>query len=154
MLGQLFKEARSSIITFDGKTVRLHDRIVVPEHCQLIITFLKADSDWRQGIWIGQRSLEKSQLQLTCNGLTAKSLELWIDTAPPVVQIDMVSPSGSIDIYNKWQKPGGPVLSQILGAGMLVDVDSHGLRHYRCNDGHTEPTFQHLRFAVEIQPAS
>jgi hypothetical protein len=67
------------------------------------------------------------------------------------VEIRVSAPQGTISLYNLWDIGNGRARSQLQGAGMIVEeADSGRLRRYRCNDGHSTPTFTHLVFSIEI----
>lgn len=151
MLEDEFRKARSRCIEYQGKTVCLYDVIEVPAECRLKVRFESTNSEWRQGIFLGFMA-RKTDLRLTVGDVAAPALELWADTSPPEVLVHVRAPGGIVHVYNKWQKPGDfSAWSQLFGAGMLIEVSENGrFRRYRCNDGHPEPTFDHLVFSIEI----
>lgn len=150
MLTDEFRKAKSPSIVYEGKTVSLYDTIVVPEHGKLMLRFHGTDSEWRQGVRLGDMS-PNTDLRLTVAGQTAPGMQLWKDTCPEVVEIDFRAPSRKLVVYNIWDVGNGQSASQVMGAGMHVDVsENEKIRTYRCNDGHEATTFNHLVFSLEL----
>jgi hypothetical protein len=150
MLTDEFRRARSPRIELNGRTVLLFDTLSVPYRCRLLLRFLAVDSEWRQGVRLGDLSA-KTGLRLTVLGQTAPGLQLWQDTSPAEVTIDLEAPGETLTLYNIWDPGNGQAQSQVLGAGMGLTVSEDGRqRVYRCNDGHAESTFTHLVFSLEI----
>ncbi|MCD4824954.1 MAG: hypothetical protein K8S55_10115 [Phycisphaerae bacterium] len=150
MLTDEFRKAKSPSITYDGKTVVLYDVIYVPKRGNLLLRFHGVASEWRQGIRLGDMS-PKTDLRLTVAGQTAPGMMLWEDTSPSEVEIAFSAPQGVINVYNIWDIGDGQSTSQLMGAGMHLEVSDDGkTRTYRCNDGHLDTTFSHLMFSLEV----
>jgi hypothetical protein len=88
---------------------------------------------------------------LSANGVEAPQLDLWQDTAPPVVEVRCESTDGLLRLYNIWQSGRGPgVESRSATSGMLVEVLEDGSRRYRCHDIGFDPDFDKLILRVSI----
>ena len=148
MLTDHFRKAKSATITYDGKTVLLYDQLSIPTNGTVTLTFLEAQSEWRQGVWLGDMPSIRD-LRLTIGNQTAPSMLLWHDTAPGTVQIQHSAPQQALSVYNIWDTGNGQSSSQLDGAGMHLEIDGKK-RIYRCNDGHLETSFSHLVFTIEI----
>ena len=57
MLNAEFRKAKSRCIDYDGQAVCLYDIISVPEDCRALLIFEAANSEWRQGVRLGDMSL-------------------------------------------------------------------------------------------------
>lgn len=153
MLGDEFAKAKSACIVFKGKKVYLFDTMFLPEKTKLIVRFHKVKSKWCQGVSLVDMPHRYTDVRFTVAGQTGPAVELWSDTSPKEVTIDVFAPDGKIDVYNIWDIGNGRCRSQVDGGGMLVEVSEDGRkRYYRCNDGHPKPTFKHLEFSIEIVP--
>ena len=135
-------------IQFEGKTVLLYDTFDVPEKGELDLSFLTADSEWRQGVRIGDLSIS-TDLQLEVVGQTSSGIQIWQDTSPETVQISFSAPQRKLTVYNLWDTGNGQPSSQVQGAGMQFEL-SGTTRIYHCNDGHPDATFSHLTFSIAI----
>lgn len=151
MLTDEFRKAKSPSIIYEGKNVLLFDKLDVPEKGKMLLKFLESDSEWKQGVRIGDMS-PNTDLQLNVAGQKAPGMQLWKDTCPPVVEIDFIAPKKTITVYNIWDTGNGQSRSQLMGAGMHLEDDDEKQRVYNCNDGHPETTFSHLKFSLEIVP--
>ena len=149
MLADEFKKSKGKPIEVDGKTVLLSERLQVPQHGKLIVSFDGANSEWRQGLWIGHISSVKTDLELSCADQTAPGIVLWEDTSPQKVEVTFSAPQKVIDVYNVWDPGIGHPMSLMMGAGMQLEICDEK-RVYRCNDGHPEATFSHLEFSMEM----
>lgn len=150
MLTDEFRKAKSPSIVYEGKTVLLYDTISVPEQGKFVLRFHGTDSEWRQGVLIGHMRVD-TDLRLTVAGQTAPGMKLWQDTSPDEFEIQFSAPQGVVNVYNIWDVGNGQSASQVMGAGMHVDVsEDEKIRTYRCNDGHEATTFNHLVFSLEL----
>ena len=150
MLTDEFRKAKNPSILYEGKTVALYDTIPVPEQGKLTLRFHGTNSEWRQGVRLGEMS-PNTDLRLTVAGQTAPGMLLWEDTCPQAVEIAFEAPRGKLTVYNIWDVGNGQSASQVMGAGMQVEVSDDGrTRAYRCNDGHEATTFDHLVFSLEL----
>jgi len=149
LLTDEFRKAKSPSIVFEGRTVVLYDTVEVPEKGKIVLRFHATASEWRQGIRLGDMS-PKTDLQLTVGGQTAPGMCLWEDTCPETLEIFFRAPQKKLTVYNVWDTGDGQSTSQLMGAGMQLELSDDGkTRTYRCNDGHPDPTFSHLTFSLE-----
>lgn len=150
MLGDEFRKHKSRCITYEGDEACLYDTFKVPNTCTLILSFISSNSDWRQGVRIGDMS-RKTDLRLSVNGQTAPGMTLWLDSSPNPTTIDVAAPQEKIYVYNIWDDGNGQTSSQLAGSGMKIEIsEDDRKRTFYCNDGHTTPTFNHLIFSLSI----
>jgi hypothetical protein len=150
VLNTEFRKAKSRCIDYGGQTVCLYDIVSVPEVCRVILTFEGVNSEWRQGVRLGDMS-RTTDLELTVAGQCAPGVQLWSDRSPNPVEIAVKAPKGKLYAYNIWDPGSGQAMSQVLGAGMIIEESPAGTgRWYRCNDGHALPTFTHLAFSIQV----
>ena len=150
MLGDEFRKARSRCILYEGKTVCLYDELPVQGESRLLLTFESTNSEWRQGVRIGDMTRD-TDLRLTVAGQTAPGVQLWADTSPHQVEIAVNAPRNKVYVYNVWDIGNGQPCSQMTGAGMIVEVSALvDTMRYDCNDGHPVPSFDHLVFSITV----
>jgi hypothetical protein len=104
-----------------------------------------ATSPWRQGVRFATHGV------LIVNTTEGPQLDLWMDTAPAIVEMACASTDGLLRFHNIWQsgrRPGVESLSHT--SGMLVDALADGSRRYSCNDIGLQPDFQKLVFRVSV----
>jgi hypothetical protein len=110
------------------------------------LTFEGGESPWRQGVRLATEGVLQS------NGVMAPQLDLWRDTAPPMVETTCESTDGLLRIYNIWQSGRRPgVESRSHTSGMVLDLCSDGSRRYRCNDIGLDPDFSTLIFRISVE---
>lgn len=108
-----------------------------------------SESPWRQGV----RFVTEGLLRVA--GVEAPQLDIWMDTAPPSVEISCVETDGLLRFYNIWQSGRRPgVESRSATSGMLVENLDDGWRRYACNDIGVEPDFGRLVFRLAITTGS
>lgn len=105
------------------------------------LTFEQAQSDWRQGVWLG------SDGTIEIAGSTAESMRIWTDSAPSTVRIKIGEASAGLFLYNIWDRGNGPQ-SQAHTSGMVVDEIENGWR-YSCQSIGLDPLFEDICFRVE-----
>jgi hypothetical protein len=124
---------RQEVVTWDVLTVKDGDRIR--------LTFESANAEGRHGVWLG------TDQGFDVNGVKAPSVDLWTDTAPPVVDIALHTADGRLHVYNIWDSGAGRN-SQAWTSGMLIE-ELPGGRRYRCNDIGLEGKFDSVVFRLE-----
>jgi hypothetical protein len=103
------------------------------------------NAERRQGVRIATEGV------LSTNGVSARAIELWADTAPrPTLISCRESTSGRLVLYNIFETQLGR-MSQGHTSGMLIDTLPGGGRRYRCCDSAPEPVFDRLVFTVRIR---
>jgi len=151
ILEEKFRRAENASIIYEGREVFCFDAIIIPPQTTILLCFHKVKSEWRQGICLCDMPFRSTKTRFTVAGQTAPAIQLWMDTCPEKVKVDVLAPNGKINVYNTWDNGNGQSSSLIQGAGMLIDVSENGRkRYYRCNDGHIRTTFKHLEFSIEI----
>jgi hypothetical protein len=112
------------------------------ERCELVLVF----EDWKRTSRHGVRLAVDGALIV--NGQAAPSVELWSDTAPNEIKIEVCDSKGVLSVYNLWDSGSGRQ-SQSYTSGMLVEQLPMG-RRYRCNDIGLVTSFDDLVFGIEI----
>jgi hypothetical protein len=84
---------------------------------------------------------------LCVDGQVSGSVDIWQDAAPPVVEIEVLSSSGTLHLYNIWDTGEGRN-SQSWTSGMRVEEMADG-RRYLCNDIGLDGRFDDLVFRLE-----
>lgn len=121
------------------------DVLAVDEGQTVKVTFLSANSVFRQGIRI---AVDVGEGHIDLDGEQAKGYQLWQDTAPAVIVLKCFASEGVISVYNIWDMGRG-VESQAHTSGMLIEQEGKR-RMYRCNDYGLETDFDKLVFMIEM----
>ena len=80
---QLFMESKGQPITYQGKELKMVDRVILPSSkVALKVNFLSTDSKWKQGIVFQT----KGEFEVNGQKLPTK-IVLWEDTAPKELQL-------------------------------------------------------------------
>jgi hypothetical protein len=125
------------------------DVLSVVDGALIRVVFEAVDSPWRQGVWLATDGV------LRVNDVESDQLTLWEDTAPGVVEIEIVETDGFLTFYNVWDSGRYPHHeSQSATSGMVVSDVGDGRSRYACNDIGYDPTFEKLVFTVEIVPGT
>lgn len=121
--------------------VVLWDVFPIVDGEKLMVTFESKNSDWSQGIWL------MSDRGLEVDGIRNKSLLLWYETAPMIVDVVCYTKNCLLSVYNVWDRGFGKN-SQAQSSGMLVEELVNG-RRYKCNDIGFDTKFDKLIFRIE-----
>jgi hypothetical protein len=114
----------------------------IDEGCELVLVF----EDWKRTSRHGVRLAVDGTLIV--NGHAAPSVELWSDTAPNGIKIEIRNSKGVLSVYNLWDSGSGRQ-SQSYTSGMLIEQLPKG-RRYRCNDIGLATAFDDLVFRIEV----
>ena len=108
-----------------------------------VVRFHGTASPWRQGVWLATEGY------LEVAGQRTPQVVLWTDTAPEEVHVSIVQTDGLLRFYNVWDSRRGlwSFESQAATSGMVLDGGV-----YRCSDIAPTPTFDQLKFSVEVLP--
>jgi hypothetical protein len=117
------------------------DVFPVQEGEQIRLTFESANAEGRHGVWL------MTDHGVVVNGVKSRSVDLWIDTAPAVVDIAIHTEDQRLHLYNIWGDGAGRN-SQAWTSGMLVEELPEG-RRYKCNDIGLQGNFESLVFRLE-----
>jgi hypothetical protein len=140
---RFFRESKGKPVSYDGNLLYLADFVPFHEGGAVRITFEHTSSEWRQGIKL------RAPGQVGVAGKTIDSpIFLWEDTAPAQVELQLLAPSGDLEIANCWDTGDGVTQSWHNGAAMMIDDMPNGKR-YRCNDGHPDDDFDDIIFTLE-----
>ena len=141
---ELFIESKGKPVQYKGITVRMMDEIPISDSAIIRIEFELANSEWRQGIsltTVGTFDVGGRKIK--------QGIALWYDTAPKVIELNVKSKSGILQVKNIWDVGDGVVHSWHNGAAIIVSVDGTR-RRYQCNDGHEDDDFDDLVFALTV----
>ena len=134
-----------TIVGPDGDPATLIESLPISEGQRIILTFESVGPRWQQGVFIATAGV------LRIGELESAQWTLWSESAPPTVDIEVLSTDGSVTFYNVWDSGRGyHVESQKLTSGMYVELLDSGVRRYSCNDIGRDPDFSSLVFTVEI----
>lgn len=143
---KLFIEAKGQPITYQGKELKMIDRVELPSSkVTLKVSFLSIDSKWKQGIVFQT----KGEFEVNGQKLTTK-IVLWEDTAPKELQLLVNSKDKVLVTYNVWQTEDGTAHYWHNGGAMHIE-EKDGVRTYNCNDGYADDDLNDLVFTVEYQ---
>jgi hypothetical protein len=147
-LSDLFAEARSSVVEWDGgHAYAVYELVDVPE--QLIVEFGDAKASPVQGLRLKIRGGS-----LLVNGMKTDDLLLWRETAPDrvIVRVERRgSARVSLKAWNVWRGGSDVVQAWLGNAGMRVESGDDG-RHVelRCSDGVGPVAFDDLQVRLNL----
>lgn len=140
----LFRKSNGQPVLYDGRTIRLFDRVAVRDGQKLKIVFEGVNADWRQGVSMDiDGSFEVNEQNIK------KSIVLWHDTAPREVVLKVRTKKSELLVNNVWDTGNGLMHSGHNGAAMIVEETASG-RRYKCNDGLPDDDFDDLVFRIEF----
>jgi len=105
------------------------------------LTFEEAQSDWRQGVWLGADGI------IEVAGAASASMQIWTDNAPDTTRIKVDEVNGGLFLYNIWDRGHGPQ-SQAHTSGMLIKEIEDGWR-YSCQSINLNPLFDDIQFRIK-----
>jgi hypothetical protein len=139
---QMFLAANGQPIEYKGELLRLVDLFPLDQARLIRIQFMRTNSEWRQGIALDVDG------ELVVNGhKLRKSIVLWEDTAPKIVDIGIVGSYRDVTVHNVWDSGRGTIDAWHHGAAMIMHDIVNG-RCYRCNDGHPDDNFDDIVFCI------
>lgn len=115
----------------------------IAEECLLRLVFQDWKNTARHSVWLAVEG------DLVVNGYASPNLDIWTDTAPQEVIIQVRSSTGRLHVYKIWDSDEYGRQSQSYSSGMLVEQLANG-RRYRCSDIGFETEFDDLVFRIEI----
>src|ERR1700740_1359779 len=68
----------------------------IPDRCRLKLVFEDWEKSKRHGVWIHVNG------DLIINNVQSQNMEIWADTAPEIVFIDVAKTQGELHLYNIW----------------------------------------------------
>lgn len=133
----------------EGQEVVKLDVLPVAGSQRLRVSFESVNSNWRQGVWLATDGI------LRVNEVEAPQLVLWQDTAPAVVDVDVIETDGILRFHNVWDsgRARGHHESHSATSGMLVEPAGEDTYRFRCNDIGYNPEFDKLVFTIGISPS-
>lgn len=148
-LNARFAESHGAPIVLDGMTVHIVYNRAIREGERFVVEFLSWSGDRAQGI-----NLRAKDGLLVVNDTASSVLSLWVDTAPPLVEVICAkSPrEGLLMVSNQWRRDDGVEDEWTNNAGMILEEHDDGVV-LRCSDGIGPPSFDDL--VVDLRfPAS
>ena len=153
-----FAEANFQPIDVDGVLVHPMLRVKVSSGDVLRLTWLSAGSPRVQGVALRLRLPEVPGRGGEGGLLRVESAEspailLWMDTAPPVVEVTCVKvfEGAQLQISNRWRAENGREDEWLNNYGMVIDEVAAGSYVLLCSDGHgAEPSFDDLVVRVDV----
>lgn len=143
---KLFIEANGQPITYQGKELKMVDRINLPSNkVALKVSFISTNSKWKQGIVFQT----KGEFEINGQKLPTK-IVLWEDTAPKELQMLVKSKDKVLVTYNVWDTGDGTTHYWHNGGAMYIVEDKEG-RTYNCNDGYPDDDLNDLIFTIRYQ---
>lgn len=129
-------------VEVDGETVypmvRMHPRV----GDRLVITWLSASSPRVQGLAVrlrrpGIAGSKGNGGVLRVESIEAPSIMLWIDSAPPIVDIHVedVIADAELQVSNRWRLADGREDEWLNNYGILIDEIDPYTFVLRCSDG-------------------
>ncbi len=139
----LFQESKGQPIVYQGKTIVMVDHFPTEGAKQFRLVFEECNAQWRQGAALEIEGKFKVNGQTIRNGII-----LWHDTAPQIVEFEVMGKPSTIQVKNVWDTGNGLIHSWHNGAAMIVEPVPFG-RRYRCNDGFADDDFNDIIFRLE-----
>jgi len=148
-LSKLFEEARSALVEWEGEP--LYGLYEIPAPVGLEVEFLSSIDAPVQGL-----TLKVYGGVLEIEGIEAKEMLLWCDTAPPKVAVKIESEPGEVailKIWNVWRgKVGGSEVTQAWLGNAGMRIDQHGNQiSLNCSDGEGPVDFGNLKARVTLK---
>ncbi len=143
---QLFMESKGQPIQYEGKELKMVDRIPLPAiNTSLRIEFVSTDSKWKQGIVLQTKG------NFEVNGLKLPNkIVLWEHTAPKQLEMTVKSKDKTLVIYNVWETEDGTIHYWHNGGAFFIEEVNKAII-YHCNDGYADDDFDDLIFKLEYQ---
>ena len=139
----LFVKSKGQPIVYQGKTLVLGDDFPTEGAKQFRLFFEENNGSWRQGVALDVKGGFKVNRQVI-----RRKIVLWQDTAPQIVDFELMGKPVTIHVYNVWDTGNGLMHSWHNGAAMIVEPVPFG-RRYRCNDGLADDDFNDIIFRLE-----
>jgi hypothetical protein len=139
----IFEKSAGKPITYQGKTLVMLDVFLTEGATTLRLVFEACNAEWRQGVAIRFDGKLEVNHQVIKRGIV-----LWHDTAPQIVDLEMISNVSQIEVKNVWDVGDGVIHSWHNGAAMIVETLPNGAR-YHCNDGLADDDFDDVVFRLE-----
>ena len=94
--------------------------------------------------------------RLNVAGASSPSIHLWMDTAPPVIDVlcETATEGAELCVSNRWRLDDGREDEWLNNSGMLIEHDDNCGIVLRCAEGYgtDPPTFNSL--VVRLEPAT
>ena len=139
----LFTESKGQPINYCGRILHLADQFPTHGTKTLRLVFESTNGDWRQGV-----ALDVDGSFVVNGRKIPRSIVLWEDTAPSVVEFEIPRPAQRVTVWNVWDSGNGATDAWHNGAAMIVEDIGNG-RRYRCNDGMADEDFDDIVFRLE-----
>lgn len=129
----------------NGEQALMIDAVPVSSGQRVQIEFEGINGPRRQGLFVATDGLLRTE------DAVSKAYTLWEDTAPRLIDMEVVETDGTLIFYNIWEKtPGAGFRSQAYTSGMLPQPLEDGWTRYRCQDFGVDNTFDSLTFRIRV----
>ena len=144
---RLFREAKGKPVEINGRSLIRLDRLkMAKKQMTFRCSFVKTDSEWRQGFALKTKGFFRMEGFHDIN----KPVVFWEDDAlEKEFDVTVISDSKELLIYNAWDLGDGVMHYWHNGAAMEVKVEGN-TRTYYCNDGYPDTDFDDLVFKIEF----
>src|SRR5262245_43520166 len=120
---ELFLQSKGKPITYNGKVLYLADHFPTTDVAGFRLTFESTNGDWRQGV-----ALDVDVSFMVRARTIPKSIVLWEDTAPTVVDFKISQGPQHMIVWNVWDSGNGVTDAWHNGAAMIVEEIPNGRR--------------------------
>jgi hypothetical protein len=145
-LNARFAENGGRPIRFGGQTVHIAYKRNISAGDQFSVEFLRRSAERDQGV-----NLRARKGQLMVNDVRSSAISLWVETAPPIVEVACLRTprDGLLLVSNQWRRPDGVEDEWTNNAGIIVE-DRGAIVYLHCSDGVGEPNFNDLVLKLEF----
>ncbi len=135
-----FADSKGEPIPYEGWTIHITYKRKIQAGDRFAVEFLSWTPERVQGV-----NLRTKHGLLEVNEVQSSAISLWVDSAPPLVEVVCVKDPGDglVVVSNQWRRSDGVEDEWTNNAGMIVD-DSDNRVVLRCSDGIGEPNFDDL----------
>jgi hypothetical protein len=153
-----FADNGFSPIEYDGMTVHPMFRTPIAVGDRWRVRWLDAGSPRAQGLALRVRLPDVSGRRgeagrLNVAGESSPSIHLWMDTAPPVIEVlcEEAAEGAELRVSNRWRLDDGREDEWFNNFGMLIEHDDNGGIVLRCAEGYgtDPPSFNSLVVRLE-----
>lgn len=145
-LNERFAERNGEPIDLQGHTVHMSYKREIRAGDCIVVEFLSWTEKRIQGL-----NLRMRHGVLRANEVESSGISIWLDSAPPIIEVLCVQGEGELMVSNQWRHEDGVEDEWTNNAGVVIEErdDSAVLRF---SDGVGEPSFSDL--IVELRVAS
>ncbi len=153
LFSELFEQSQGETIEYNNKTIQRALTITGPKKIKFVITFIKRNSKYKQGIAFSMFTMKG---KLSCNGQTIMrgGFDIWEHSSPKQFIVDAEIEKGVLCIFNICENIDhrGVINVVNLTMGMAFYYEEISSNKYRCycNDWEPDDDFDDLVFDIEF----